>query len=219
MNNPVSEMVDRTIRHRRTTKVFANENALRSLDKETLMELIEVAGWAPFHRRADDSHRQQEHDSSVPWRFYVLPKSQCMIVRDYLLQRNDQGKLPQMLAAASALINVTWLPNPSANSGDTEQLFDPTIGNMEHIAAASAAIQNLLIAATARGIPTYWSSGGAFRKPELFELLNISKSEVLLGSIFLFPDNLHDFEHVPGKLRDERGDTKSWVRWIKDIQS
>ncbi len=214
MNKPQHELVDQAIRGRQTIKVFAENDNDESLDPQTLNELLEIAGWAPFHRKANANHLLGELNSPVPWRFYVLPKQQCINVRQILLDRNDSGKLPQMLAAATTVINVTWLPNPSNIPNSTGQLFEGNIGNMEHIAAAASAIQNLLVAATARGINTYWSSGGALRKPEMFDILEIPGAEILLGSVFFFPTDVETFDHVPGKLRSDRGQPESWSRQI-----
>ena len=143
----------------------------------------------------------------------MLDAAACRQVRKLLLDNGDTSKIPRMLAAATTLIQVTWLPNPAKEGG--EGLFEPTVANMEHIAAASASIQNLLLAATARGIPSYWSSGGALRERAFFAQLGIPDREVLLGSVFLFPAELENTENVPGKLREKRGATAEWARWAR----
>ncbi|REK24836.1 MAG: hypothetical protein DWQ42_12930 [Planctomycetota bacterium] len=133
----------------------------------------------------------------------------------------DEGKLPRMLAAATAMIQVTWLPHPPSAESEplpTGALFEPTLVNMEHLAAASAAVQNLLLAATACGVPTYWSSGGALREAEAFKLLGIPRREIALGSVLLFPADDAEtpgIEHVPGKLRDKRGGAEDFSRRVE----
>jgi nitroreductase len=118
-------------------------------------------------------------------------------------------RIPKLLAGAGALALVTWLPEQT----DSEAL-ELNHRNVEHIAAASSAIQNLLLTATARGIYTYWSSGGVLNEPEIFDLLGIPQFQRLLGAIFLTPaDAPHDENH-PGGLRDRRGDPDSWSIWI-----
>ena len=120
-----------------------------------------------------------------------------------------------MLAAADALIMATWLPNSAdvPANGD-EPGFAATINNMEHIAAASAAIQNFLLAATARGISNYWSSGGVLRGAHVFKLLGIPREQILLGAIFLFPKDFGDAELATSKLREHRGSREAWSRWV-----
>jgi len=152
-------------------------------------------------------------DSIVPWRFYLLDAAACRALRKEILEQGIANKLPAMLAAADALIQATWIPKPSKSPN--EQLFEPTMENMEHIAAASAAAQNLLLAATARGIPSYWSSGGNLRSPEMLRRLKIPANEILIGSLFLFPRDLSELDVKPGKLRDQRGPAHTWSRWVE----
>lgn len=205
--------VDRVIRERKTIKVFADEPSHRPLDRAVIEELLQSASWAPFHRPASEVHRSSGPLSSpVPWRFHVLDAVACDRLRARMLGQGVTGKVPKMLAAASALIQATWLPNPSS---DTDAgLFAANLGNMEHIAAASAAIQNLLLAATARGIRNYWSSGGVLRDQEVFDWLQIPAREILLGAVFLFPSDIDGMESAPGKLRDARGPLTDSTRWV-----
>ena len=118
------------------------------------------------------------------------------------------------------MIQTPWLPNPSSQPLAEGQLFEPTLANMEHIAAASSAIQNLLLAATAEGIPNYWSSGGALlREASAYETLGIPPGEILLGSIFLFPSDISSLpssvEVGGSKLRDQRSPVSAWSRWVE----
>lgn len=215
MPNPPSILdVDTAIGQRKTLKVMAR-HALRVGDTvPPSADLLQLAGMAPFHRACDESHRQEGDTlrGIEPWRFYVLSAEQCRAMAKSLPKENA-GKIPAMLAAADVLFLATWLPNPPENQKLAPgQLFDPTLANMEHIAAASAAVQNLLLAATARGIANYWSSGGILRSHSVFEDLQISTREILLGAIFLFPSETADCEVVGSKLRDRRTDSSCWSR-------
>ncbi|MEM0895609.1 MAG: hypothetical protein AAGJ79_01895 [Verrucomicrobiota bacterium] len=205
------------IRTRRTLKVIAAANAPwpadDSLPTEALDEIIALAGMAPFHKPADKSYREGI-DALVPWRFHVLDAVNCRALLQNLQARGiEGGKISGMLATADALVQVTWLPNP-AKGNKIKQLFDPTLQNMEHIAAASSAVQNLLLAATDREIPNYWSSGGILREPAQYDLLGIPSREILLGSIFLFPADTRDAELHEGKLRPLREPVADWARRV-----
>ena len=207
------QSVDKAIADRKTLKVMSEKQYPFALAEEVVEALLEAASWAPFHRPADKSHCDSDLCSKVPWRFYVLNRDNCRALRQKLLDAGDKTKIPAMLLSATNLIQATWLPNPKKASSD--QLFDPSMENMEHIAAASSAIQNLLVAATAREIQTYWSSGGALRKPETMELLGIPKGEILLGSLFLYGPVTKFSKTSPGKLRDQRGDLRTWSKWVE----
>lgn len=213
MDDETTAAVDRVIRERRTTKVLADEAFPAVSDRETAEELVAVAGWAPFHKPAARAHTEGAAlKSIVPWRFHMVDAPECRALREALLARGDRSKIPRMLAAATAMVQATWLPNPP--KGEVTGLFEATEENMEHVAAAGAAVQNLLLAATARGIPTYWSSGGVLRTPEAFGRLGIPAGEILLGAVFLFPPEHPGAETSPGSHRDRRGAPSDWARWV-----
>ena len=211
--------LDAAIRNRRTTKVFADQPAERTTDRGRVNELIAAATWAPFHRPANKDHLGDAagQSSIVPWRFYVMDAAACRTMRSHLIEAGDAGKLPNMLAAADCVIQVTWLPDPPKPefaAANPDALFEPTLQNMEHIAAASAAIENLLLAATDRGLESYWSTGGALRQPPQFEMLGIPSTQILLGAIFLFPEEEAGTTRVPGGLREKRGEEADWCQWV-----
>lgn len=209
----MSKSTDEAIYERMTTKILASEDLPMSDLSGQIGDLLNLAGQAPFHRACDESHRLGQLSAIEPWRFHVLKSADCRRLGK-VIPKENAGKIPSMLSAADALLMATWLPNPSAEPPANGQLFDPTLGNMEHIAAASAAIQNLLLAATARGISNYWSSGGILRTPATFELLGIPQAEILLGAIFLFPDEIGSAERVGSKLRDKRCPASTWSRTV-----
>lgn len=205
--------VIKTIKTRHTNKVRVNaESPLPAEGKdlsEALEMMIETAGWAPFHFECHESHRN-DLQGVEPWRFYHIDRKGC---RELLARFRDRNPLPapeglqQMLAAADALVMVTWLPDPPEED-DFKGMFKPTARNMEHIAAASAACQNFLLTATSKGMDNYWSSGGVLRTPRVFQALGIPDNQILLGALFIFPD----MEGKPGKNRELRSDPSGWSR-------
>ncbi|PID62762.1 MAG: hypothetical protein CR974_03195 [Gammaproteobacteria bacterium] len=202
------------IRHRRTIKAMSHTPLPATpVDKAFIETLIESAYWAPFHYTAHANHKQAL-TAELPFRFYVLDSATCREVAKRLQDSGVKaGKLQSMLHTADYLIQATWTPQPH----DGAQLFEPSLANMEHIAAAGAAIQNLLLAATALGRENYWGSGGVLRDEFAFEWLDIPKAEVLLGALFIFPDADSDMEGVEFKTspkRDKRGALGTCYRWV-----
>ncbi len=204
---------------RRTEKVLANPEepfvVPESGQRQKVSELLALAAQAPFHKPADESHRVEPLSSIVPWRFHALDSGSCRLLLDKL-EHTDKptGKIRNMLAAADSLVMSTWLPNPSGvEQYDGFQEFEPTLQNMEHIAAASAAIQNLLLLATESGWKNYWSSGGVLRSEMVYEWLDIPFDQILLGAIFLFPSDIGGADVKPGGLRDRKGDATQWSQW------
>lgn len=220
---------DKNIIKRKTQKVLAESPLEIFKDKNefdnTLSELLELAASAPYHHKCDKKYRNDtDLDSCLPWRIYVLDASTCRVLYEHIEKEQIKaGKISNMLAAADALLMVTWLPDPiksdktDLSKDEAEISFEGTIKNMEHIAAASAAIQNILIGATARNIPNYWSSGGQLRMPKLRGYLKISLDEILLGAIFLFPEKLDDLKTTvkEGSLRDQGKELKTWSKWVQ----
>lgn len=209
------------IRNRKTAKILVNPETpwpVNSPDQFPISEILEAGRYAPFHYPAHKSHK--DRDSSIfPWKAYLLDAENCrnLLVK---LQESGQsgGKIFGLLAAAEKLAIVSWKPNPPSQPSN-DQLFDPTLENMEHICAASAAIQNMLLTATSHGIPNYWSSGGILRDKRNHKLLGIHESEIVLGALFFFPKQV-DFptqpdDIVPGKLAALRGDESHWVQPVQ----
>lgn len=201
---------------RKTTKVmFDPENpAAPETDRDTIESLIALAGWAPFHKPAHRVHWRGTR-TIEPWRFHLADAAACRRLIGFVQAGAEKpGRVPQMLAAAEALILATWLPNPPENGGEglNGGLFEPTMANMEHIAAASAAVQSFLLAATERGLTTYWSSGGYLRDAATFDFLGIPGQQILLGAVFVFPND--GGERIPGGMRDKRSERAAWSRWV-----
>ena len=210
------ESVDQVIRDRRTVKVLSASAMDVETDRAMIEDLVATAGWAPFHRAAATMHvERSELTAIMPWRFYLLDAPNSRTLREIVLARGVNDNVPRMLATCLAAILVTWLPNPRGESQpNAGELFEGTEHNMEHIAAAAAAIQSLLIAATARGIASFWSSGGVLRRAETFSLLGVPAEEILLGAVYLFPKETGDAEVTTSKQRDKRGTPAEWSRWV-----
>lgn len=216
------ELFEQLAQRRQTIKIISEAELPTVNCRDEVERFIACAGWAPFHRSCSPNHRQGILSGIEPWRFHCLDAEQCRKLRRVVIGDPAAGKIPGMLAAAKALVLATWLPNPSA-AAETDietdsEAFEPTVANVEHVAAASAAVQTLLLAATTAGVSNYWSSGGLLRSPKILRRLLIPSSQRLLGAIFLFPSQLSEacpVEIVKSKLRPERCPPSSWSRWVE----
>ena len=199
---------------RRTYKMIGNlQNPEHSqMQNEAVIQaILDAAGNAPFHSPSHKAH-QNDKTSPVPWRAYTLDANACRRLSAKLIEQGDATKIPNMLSASEYLIQVTWLPDPSSEdqSNINNQMFEATMRNMEHIAAASAFAQSLLLAGESEGFKTYWSSGGTLRAPETYALLGIPIGEILIGAVFLFTANPQFAEIRAGNLANVRGITSEW---------
>ncbi len=203
---------EEAILQRKTTKLMSTQDLPVVEMSDTLESVLRLAGMAPFHRACDPGHRGPGQMQGIePWRFHVLDAANCRRLQ-HRLPLENAGKIPAMLAAADAMILATWLPDPQP--AESVGLFAPTLNNMEHIAAAAAAIQNLLLAATSLGISNYWSSGGVLREATVFELAGIPQGQILLGAVFLFPSPSGEAQAVGSKLREHRSPMAGWSRTV-----
>ncbi|MCY4227161.1 MAG: nitroreductase family protein [Gammaproteobacteria bacterium] len=215
--------IKQVIASRKTSKVLAKSPLEADLDRALLESLVNAAAYAPFHYMAANHHREKLPDKAPePWRIYILDRSICREVRKWLIGRNDKTKIPEMLAAADMLLQITWCPTVEDGAAESNPFggFDATQTNMEHIAATSAAIQNIILVATEQEIPSYWSSGGALRDKEAFELLNIPHDEILLGAVLFFPKDVDQNRNVnvfPGKMRERRSFGRTWCRSVEKL--
>jgi len=217
--------IDNIIKARKTQKVLPNQpwpDATGDLQlKATLEELLDLAAHAPYHYPC---HRQyiaeKELNSCMPFRFYALDRTKCRATSQYIDEAGiEAGKVKNMLDGADALLIVTWLPEPSElnQAGSKKEVsFAGNLTNMEHISAASAAIQNVLLGATARGIPNYWSTGGPLRSQALRDYLSVPMDEIIAGTVFLFPESAPEsgVKILPGGMRQQGKEKNTWATWI-----
>ena len=162
--------VDLAIRSRRSSKQFSGV----ALPRTEVDALLELASWAPTHRMTQ------------PWRFTCLDQAALGRLATWLPQQADivafpdpakgaakLAKLTSMLSGLGAMVVVTWV-----------RATDPVVDLEDH-AAASAAVQNLLLAATARGLGSFWSTNQALAHHRTLAHLGCGPDEACLGAIWL----------------------------------
>jgi nitroreductase len=201
--------VDHVIRSRRTRKILDGPGLPPDVPttagaggagfEAAVRECLALAGLAPFHYPRGDVVPE-------PWRFTVLfrPGIEAFGARVPL-----GGKLPAILAGAGAMVQVTYLAEEDPARADIDR---------EHAAAAAAAVENLLLAAEARGIGSYWSTASFLSAPEARAACGIPEGERSLGTVFLgrplSPDR-EATEGIAGKMRGRRTPPEAgWVRVV-----
>lgn len=208
------------VRRRKTTKVFGSPQSPQSLDPtfrtqcdELVRGLIDDAGWAPFHfdRRIDGI--------AEPWRVHWIKQDTCRrISADLAVWFDDlkpNNKMPALLAGCGCTILVTWLPQRAEANEDPQKLISI---NEEHLAAAAAYVQSLLLLLESAGLGAYWSTGSLFKTPLAYEKLGISSSESLIACIFVdyTPGDPHRaVETAGGGQRQRRSASERWLHEVK----
>ena len=128
------------------------------VDEAVVRELVELARLAPNHKLTN------------PWRFRLLgPGTRARI--EALAGEKEAAKLRR----APTLVLVTAVPSD-----------DPVLAEEDRYATA-AAVYALLLAATARGLATYWRTPACFRERPVRELLRLEPRETLVALVHLGP--------------------------------
>ena len=212
------EFVSQIIRQRRTWKVLASTGidlptqATTEADSMVRQAVID-ATFAPFH------YDRKQDECVEPFRFHILWAEACRKISqqfaDWFPDAKPSNKLPRMLACCGALVVVNWIPESSWQDANPK-MHDI---DEEHLMAAAAATQNLLLSLTAAGLGTYWSSGGQFRFPEMRSRLNIPNHEKLMAAVFVeYPtESTLDLERIPGKLHAKRSATTALIRELSTL--
>ncbi len=221
------QTVTRVMRKRRTFKVMGDVDTPVQIDAATaeknraiLLESVKSADSAPFH------YDRQCENVPQPWRVDILWHDSCQKVASNFYRWFDDvkpgNKLPSMLSACGACVLVSWLPQfPNSASQDEGESILPKTKQIqidqEHLAAASAYVQNLMLLLTAANMGTYWSSGGQFRTREMMDRLSMAAPRQLLAAVFVeFPEsNASDVQRVPGKLAQARANPDRWLNIVQ----
>jgi nitroreductase len=141
---------------------------------ETVNELLSLADWAPTHGRTE------------PWRFFVyggMAKKEFGVAHADLYWKNTAEDKRQEATFEKLMHNVdnaSHLIIAVMKRGENAK-----IPQLEEIAAASTAIQNILLGATALGISSFWSTGGMTHSHALKEYLHLGADDIIMGLIFL----------------------------------
>jgi nitroreductase len=147
--------VDTAVRTRRTHKAFASE----PVDRATLLELFELARWAPNHRLTN------------PWRFRVLgPQSRADLAREAEL--TAPGSARKLDRAPTLIVACAILDG------------DPT-EQREDLLAAAIASYLVLLGAHARGLAGYWRTLPLLDTPSGRAAVAIGPDEQPVGLLHL----------------------------------
>jgi nitroreductase len=155
------------IRARRTSMLV---DPGRPVPTELVERLCELATWAPNHKK------------TWPWRFAYFTGEgrrrfgETMVADMIDADFGDEGK--------RAKTRTKYLRTPGtlvvgAAPHENEML------DLENRDAVAAGIQNILLAATAHGLPTFWSTPALTRPPKVLDLCGFGADDRLVGVIYL----------------------------------
>ena len=167
------ETVLTAIRNRRSVGKMTNEVPDRAL----IERVLEAGTWAPNHHMTE------------PWRFFVLQgdaRNRLGAVMGAVAASHESSEESRQAVAERAALKPLRAPWVIAVA--VEPSMDPSIPEIEELAAGSAAMQNMLLAADAVGLAAIWRSGWVTFEPEITEFFGLSARARMLGFIYVgFP--------------------------------
>lgn len=172
MNIAIADALTSVVKARRTVKPGAMNAQV--IPNDTIETLLEMAHWAPTHAKTE------------PWRFFVYTgvglQQFCLdhaemyknsVTEEQFMQNKYDGFLNQF-KTVSHLVIAAMKRTPMAK-----------IPMLEEYAAVSAAVQNILLTATAMDISSFWCTGGMALKPEMKNYLQLVEEDEVVAMIYL----------------------------------
>jgi len=164
--------ISQVIKTRRTIKPDKMNG--KKIPDEVITELLELADMAPTHAKTE------------PWRFVVFSGDK---VKEFTTRHADLYKLNTPEASYNQLKydNLQKMGDNTSNIIIVwmKRVPNHKIPEVEEVAAVSAAIQNILLGATEKGIATFWSTGGLTFHPALHKEFNLGEEDIILAMLYL----------------------------------
>lgn len=168
LNQSVStgDVLDAVIRSRRTSLLV---DANRPVADSVIDELIANAVWAPNHKR------------TWPWSFTVISGESRARLGQAMAQTAAEARLPE---AKVAKLPTKYLRSPAlllvwvTRDADDHR-------RQEDRDATAAAVQNILLSATARGLANYWATVPDVLMPAVRATVGAAAEADLVALIYL----------------------------------
>src|SRR5512134_3223285 len=150
--------------------------------REVIEKLLDAAAQAPNHYKVR------------PWRFVVLTGEGLKKLGD-VMAASQQERHPEFPPEAFDKCRTLPLRAPVMIAVGVDKPTEAKVLEIENVAAAAAAIQNLLLAAHAMGLGAKWRTGEWARDGKVKEFLGFELDQHIIGFIYLgYPE----FESEPG---------------------
>ena len=140
--------------------------------RELIERLLDAAVQAPNHYKVR------------PWRFVVLTGEGRNKLGD-VMAASQQERHPEFPIEAFDKCRALPFRAPVVIAVGVDKPSEAKVLEIENIAAAAAAIQNLLLAAHAMGLGAKWRTSEWARDPKVKEFLGFEADQHIIGFIYL----------------------------------
>ncbi len=153
------------IRGRRTVKLFLQT----PVDRQVILDAIEVARWAPNHHLTE------------PWHFYLLGekamKANVELIRQITAEKKDAGKADFKAKAATEIPG--WLVLTCRESDDE-------VMQRENYASCCCAMQNLMLYLSEAGVGSKWATGAIVEDKRFFDMLGVDQEDEFIVGVLRY---------------------------------
>jgi nitroreductase len=153
--------------------------------REIIEKLLSAGAQAPNHYKVR------------PWRFVVLTGEGRNRLGEVMAASTAEHH-PEFPPEALDKCRATPLRSPVVIAVGVDKPMEPKVLEIENISAASAAVQNILLAAHALGLGAKWRTGEWARDAKVKEFLGFTPDQHLVAFIYLgYPEGIQEFPARP----------------------
>jgi len=157
-----------------------------ALPREMIEQLLQAAVQAPNHHKVR------------PWRFVVLTGTGRDRLGD-VMAASQRDRQPDLPPEAFDKTRALPLRAPVVIAVGVDKPEEPRIIEIENVSAASAACQNMLLAAHSLGLGAIWRTGEWARDAQVKEFLGFTADQYLVGFIYIgWPEFEVELPERPG---------------------
>lgn len=193
MDNNTFSTISTVIKTRRTIKPAMMNG--QKIPNGHIAAILELADWAPTHAFTE------------PWRFVIYEDPTVFCKQHAELYKTHT---PAEIFKEATYTNLQNIGNNASHVviAIMKRGSNPNIPVIEEVAAASASVQNILLAATSLNIASFWSTGGMTLKPAMKNFLELGEEDAVLGLLYL--------GHTDNQPEGRRTTPlESKVKWVK----
>lgn len=154
-----------SIRSRRTINLFKPDD----VPQDIVRNAIEVARWAPNHKKTE------------PWHFSLLGPQSLARVKALITDIKSEGQDANVRKSVAARLDAIpgWLVLSCDSSSDR-------VTQMEDLAACACAAQNMMLILWRAGVGVKWTTGKVIRDPRFFDIVEVDINEQTMVGLFWY---------------------------------
>ncbi|MDD2920925.1 MAG: nitroreductase [Anaerolineales bacterium] len=160
-------------------ELFEAINKRQSIGKVKAQELPR----ALIEQLLDAGNRAPNHHKVRPWRFVVLTGNALKKMGDAMAD-SQRERFPEIPPEGLDKTRALPLRAPVVIAVGVDKPAEPKVLELENYAAASAACQNILLAAHALGLGAIWRTGEWSRDSKVKEFLGFESDQHIAGLIY-----------------------------------